>query len=140
MSRKASPSAFLPKIEVSSARSRESFDTSCSTEATRSCHTGGPFLFLTGAAGGSLGRTKGKRFSVTPAQVVCHPHLQACLVHQLDMLVFPLTKQRLHVSTVDQVAHATWSLADSQDSSCPTQYVPSWSAQLERNTDQKLDM
>ena len=63
-----------------------------------------------------------------------------CSMHELDMLVFALTWRRLHVSSGDQVAHATWSLADTQDSSSPTQYVPWWSAQLERNTDQKLDM
>ena len=78
------------------------------------------------------------------AQVVYHPHLHLhlhpCLVHELDRLVFALTWQRLHVSSGDQIAHATWSLADTQDSSSPTQYVPAWSTQLERNTDQKLDM
>ena len=31
------------------------------------------------------------------AQVVCHPHLQlhACLVHELDMLFFALTWQKV---------------------------------------------
>ena len=57
------------------------------------------------------------------AQVVYHPHLHLhpCLVHGLDVLVFALTWQRLHVSSGDQVAHATWSLAETQDSSakCP---------------------
>ena len=65
--RRVSPSAFLPKIEVSSARSRESFGTSCSSEATGSCHTGGPFLFRTVAAGGGLGGTRGKRSSSSVA-------------------------------------------------------------------------
>ena len=57
------------------------------------------------------------------AQAVCHPHLHlhlhlhACLVHELDMLVFALTWQRLHVFLGDQVARATWPLADMQDSS-----------------------
>ena len=40
--------------------------------------------------------------------------------------VFALTWQRLHVSLGDQIAHATWSLPDAQDSSSPTQYVPFW--------------
>ena len=54
-----SPSAFLPTIEVSSACSRESLHTSCSSVAAGSCHTGGPFLFRNGAAGGGLGGTNG---------------------------------------------------------------------------------
>ena len=41
MLRRPSPSAFLPRIEASSARSRESPDTSCSSVAVGSCHTGG---------------------------------------------------------------------------------------------------
>ena len=44
MFRRASPSAFLPKIEGSSARSRESFDTSCSSVAFGSFHARGPFF------------------------------------------------------------------------------------------------
>ena len=105
MSRWASPSAFLHKIEVSSARSRESFGTSCSSVAAGSCHTRGPFLFLTGAAEGGLGGTQGLKVFVISsrvhafsqqvpslmlaAQVVCHLHLHpdARLVHELDMLV-----------------------------------------------------
>ena len=57
------------------------------------------------------------------APVVCHPHLHldACLVHELDMLVFALTYRRLHVSSGDQVARATWLLADTEDSSSPKQ-------------------
>ena len=43
------------------------------------------------------------------------------------MLVFAVTWQKLHVSLGDQIAHATWSLAGTQDSSSPTQYVPLWS-------------
>ena len=54
--------------------------------------------------------------------------------------VFALTWQRLHVSLGDQVAPAPWSLAGTQDSSSPTQYVPLWSTQLERPTSEKLDM
>ena len=163
MLRGVSPTASLTKIEVPSARSRESFGTSCSSVAAGACHTGGPLLVRIGAAGDDLGGTKvedlrhqylGHAFllqvpSLTLAtQVVCHLHLHLhlhpCLVHglvhELDMMVFALTWQRLHVSLGDQVAHATRSLADTQDSSSPTQYVPLWSAQLERNTDQKLNM
>ena len=55
-------------------------------------------------------------------------------------MVFVLTLQKLHVSLGYQIAHATWPLADTQESSNPTQYVPLWSTQLERNTSQKLDM
>ena len=61
MLRRASPSAFLLKIEASSARSRESLDTSCSSVAVGSFHTGGPCLLRTGAAGGGLAGTKGAR-------------------------------------------------------------------------------
>ena len=43
------------------------------------------------------------------------------------MLVFALTLQRLHVFLRDQIAHSTWSWAES------------WSVQLERNTDQRLE-
>ena len=76
------------------------------------------------------------------AQVVYHPHLHldSGLVHELDKLVLAMTWQSLHFSSCYQVAHATWLLPDTQDSSNPTQFVPLWSAQLERNTDQKLDI
>ena len=47
--------------EASSARSRESPDTSCSSVPVGSCHTGGPVLLSTGATGGGLGGTKGAR-------------------------------------------------------------------------------
>ena len=60
MLRLASPTAFLSKIEVSSARSRESLETFCSSIAVGSCHTGSP-LFLTGAVG--PGGNKGRRSS-----------------------------------------------------------------------------
>ena len=43
MLRRASPSAFLPKTEASSARSHESPDTSCSGVAVGPCHLGGSF-------------------------------------------------------------------------------------------------
>ena len=169
MLRRASTSAFLLQIEASSARSRESLDTSCPRKAVRSCHAGGPSLLHTGEAGGGVGGTKGAKSpsseagsrlssagsflgagctrgwssplsEITAAQGVSHLHLHTCRVHDLDMLFFALTWQRLHVYLSDQVAYATWSLADTQDSSSPTQYVPLWSTQLERNTDQKLDM
>ena len=45
---KASHSVFCPKIEVSSVRG--SLDTSCSSIAVGSCHTGGPFFFCRCAA------------------------------------------------------------------------------------------
>ena len=54
MFRIASPSAFLPAIELSSARSRDSLDTSFSSTAVRSGHTGGPFFFCRCAASGGL--------------------------------------------------------------------------------------
>ena len=41
MLRRALLSASLPKLEVSSARSRESWNTSCSSVAAGSCHTVG---------------------------------------------------------------------------------------------------
>ena len=61
MFRRGSPSAFLPEIEASSARSRESPVASCFSVAVGSCHTGGPFLLRTGAAEGGLGGTKSAR-------------------------------------------------------------------------------
>ena len=58
----------------------------------------------------------------------------------ITLLVFPLTWHKLHVSLGDQIAHATWSWADTQDSSIPTQCVPFWSTQLDKSKCQKLDM
>ena len=84
------------------------------------CHTGGPFLLRTGAAGGGLGGTKGARspssvagsvlsvaqaaqkigWSISiirdkrydpAAQGVSHLHLHTCLVHELYMLVAKVT-------------------------------------------------
>ena len=55
--RRASPSAFLPKIEASSARSRESPDAFSSSVAVGSCHTGG-------TAGEGVGRKQGCKVSV----------------------------------------------------------------------------
>ena len=46
----------------------------------------------------------------------------ACLVHELDMLVFALTWRQGYMSP--WVTHATWSLVDAQDSSGPTQKSP----------------
>ena len=79
-------------------------------------------------------------FLMLAAQVVSHPHLHlhACLSWICCFLA--LTWQRLHIFLGDQVVPATWSLADTHESSGPTQYVPLWSTELEGNTDQKLDM
>ena len=156
MLRGASPSDFLPNIDVFSARLRESLDTSCSSTAVGSILEGLFFFSLLQLKvvleeprvedirlqwlGDAISQQVPSL--MLTAQVVYHPylHLPACLVHELDMLVFALTLQRLQVSLGDQVAHATWSFADTQDSSGPTQYVPLWGTQPERNTDQKLDM
>ena len=54
------------------------------------------------------------------------------------MLIFATTKQKLHVSLGEQIAHSI--LAGTQDSSNPTQYVPLWSTKLEKRTSEKLDM
>ena len=146
---------FLAQIEVSSARLRRWLDTSCSSIAVGSCHTGGPFLFLTGAAEGGLGGTKGSRSSSPAAgsslfsagsfldagrtSGLSSSSPSACLVHGLDMLVFARTWQWLHMSL--RVTRLLTRLGRwLQDSSIPTQYVQLWSAQLERSTDQKLDM
>ena len=43
---------------------------SCFSKAVGSCHAGGPFLFFTGAAEGSLGGTKGRRSSSSVS--LCH--------------------------------------------------------------------
>ena len=65
MFRKASPAAFLPQIEVSSARSRD--DASCSSTAVGSCHAGGPFFFCRCARWRGLGGTIGTRSSSSMA-------------------------------------------------------------------------
>ena len=103
MLRRASPSSLLPKVEASSARSCESPDTSCSSVAVWSCHTGGPSLLRTGAAGGGLGGTKGAKspssvagshlssagfFLMLAAQDVRHLH------HQRQP--YDLAAQRIH--------------------------------------------
>ena len=77
------------------------------------------------------------------------------------MLIFAPIEQKLHVSSGEQIAHAM--LAGTQDSSNPAQYVPLWNLQLgsssqkqdnrmqilhlrqggnqlEKSTNQKLDM
>ena len=74
------------------------------------------------------------------AQGVHHLRLRVYLENELDMLVFAPTEQKLHVSSGEQIAHTTWFLAGTQDSSGPTQYVELWTTQLERSTGQKLDM
>ena len=45
---------------------------------------------------------------------------------------------KLQVSSGEPIAHAT--LAGTQDSSNPTQYVPLWTIRLEKSTSQKLDL
>ena len=52
--------------------------------------------------------------------------------------VFVPIEQKLHVSSGEPIAHVT--LADTQDSSNPTQYVPFWNIQFLKSTSQKLDM
>ena len=52
---------LLPKIEVSSARSRESLYTSCSSTVVGSCRTGCPFFFCRCAACGGLEGLGGTR-------------------------------------------------------------------------------
>ena len=110
---------------------RESFGTPCSSVAVVSCQTGGSLLFALVQLATVLEEPTVRDlrhhylvhvfffFEQVPSlmlvpQVVCHPHLHlhACLVHELGMLVFALTWQKFHVSSGDQVAHATWSLAD----------------------------
>ena len=70
-----------------------------------------------------------------------HPHLDLhpCLVHELDRLVLTLTWQRLHVSSGDQIASRDLVVAW-YARFVSTQYVQLWSAQLEKNTDNKLDI
>ena len=100
MMRTASPSAFLPKIEASSARSRESFDTSCYSDIL--------VVLLFSAlvqlvavleepeVRDLLHQYLGHAFLLQvsslmlAAQVVKHPHLHLhpCLVHELDVLGF----------------------------------------------------
>ena len=87
---RASPSALLPHIEVSSARSRESLGTSCSSVAGGSYHTEGPFLFALVQLAAVLEEPKVRFLShqypshsffkqvpslMLVAQVVYHPHL-----------------------------------------------------------------
>ena len=60
---------FARKNEASSARSRESPDTSCSSVADGSRQTGGPFLLRTGAAGGGLWGNQGCKVSVMSSWV-----------------------------------------------------------------------
>ena len=115
MFRSASPSDFLPRIGVFSARSRVSLDTSCSSTAVGSCHTG-PFYSVAvwpeevskvseepevqGLRHQWLGHVllRTVPFLLSDVLEVCHPHLHlhACLVHELDMLGYmPLWVTRL---------------------------------------------
>ena len=64
-----------------------------------------------------------------------HLQIHVC---ELDMPIFAPIEQKLHVSSVEQIAHAIW--ADTQDSLSPTQHVPLWNVRLEKSTSQKLDM
>ena len=103
MLRRASPSAFLTKIVCLLARASP-WAHHVPNVAAWSGHTGGPFLFRTGAAGGAKARdlrhkNLGHAFLqqvpslMLAAQAVYHPHLHPhpCLVHELDRLVFALT-------------------------------------------------
>ena len=145
MLRIASPLAFLPKTETSD-RSREFPDTSCSSVTScvlpywRSVSSSRWrrvsvvsswitlffqkfFLMLAAPEVGHLHHQK-QRYD-RAAQGVYHLLLlHARLVYELDILVFTVTWHKLHVSLGNQIAHATWSLAGTQDSSGPTQYIP----------------
>ena len=145
------------QIETSSDRSREFLDTSCFRVADGSRQTGGPILLRNSAGtlrsaadscftGSSLngGCTRGLSSSSSQRQhgldkrEVYHLRLRPFLVCELDMLIFLPIEKKLHVSSGEQIAHATF--AGTQDSSSPTQFVPLWSTQLEKSTSQKLDM
>ncbi len=67
-----------------------------------------------------------------------HLHLRPVLVCDLDMQIFSVREQKLHVSWGEQIAHAV--LADMQDSSSPALCVPLWNIQLGKSRRQKLDM
>ena len=60
------------------------------------------------------------------------------LGHELDMMVFVAKEQKLHVSSGEPTAHATW--AGTQDSSNPTHKFPLWNIELEKSTSRKLDV
>ena len=72
--------------------------------AVGSCHTGGSFLFLTGAAEGSFGepRVEDLRHRLFSAGFFLDAgrtsglSSSSSLMHELDMLFFALTWQRLH--------------------------------------------
>ena len=160
MLRRASPSGFVPNIGTSSDRLREFLDTSCSSVAEGSRQTGGPLLFRNGvgiprsAAASRFtfidsvfdeGRTKGSSSSSSETRErsgrtrgLSSSSSSSSLVRELDMLIFALTVQKLHVSLGEETAHAI--LAGTQDSSSPEQHVPEWSIQLARSTSQKPDM
>ena len=82
-------------------------------------------------------RLQNLRYSLNE-QEVDHLHLRPVLVCELDKLIFAPIKQKLHVSPSKQIDHEI--LADAQESSNPTQYVPLWNIQLENSTSQMLDM
>ena len=74
------------------------------------------------------------------SQGVHHLRLRVWFVCGLGVLVLALKWQTSHVSLDDQIAHSTWSFADTQESSGPMQRVPLWSTQLEKRTSQEMDM
>ena len=55
-------------------------------------------------------------------KVVCHLRRHPVSGHELDTLILVAKEQKSHVSSGEQIAHAT--LAGTQDSSNPTQDVP----------------
>ena len=108
MLRRASPSAFLPKIEASSASSRESPDTSCSRKAVGSFHTGGPFLYRTGAQWLDHVLLRAVPFLLSDVQEVCHPHLHlhASRVHEPVYMSLWVTKSITRFSRTMPAKHA----------------------------------
>ena len=111
MLRRASPSAFLPKVDTSSDRSRESPDTSCSSAVVGSCHAGGSFSSshwfswrwpwknqrVQGTCRQQLVHTFPPQFQflMLAAQGVDHLRLHAYLQYELDMQFFALTKSHM---------------------------------------------
>ena len=120
---------FFLQLETSSDRSREVPDTSCSNVADGSRQTGNSFLCNGvgtlriaedshfGAFSLEGGCTRGLSSSSSSAETVVR-------WHELDMLIFVATDKNFHVSSGEAIAHPT--LAGTQDSSNPTQHVPSW--------------
>ena len=63
-----------------------------------------------------------KQWNDLDEQEVYRHHLHQVLVRELDLLIFALIVQRLHVFLGEETAHSI--LAGTQDSSSPEQYVP----------------